>query len=241
MSLFNPKPAMNPAVLLAELQVMANSTPDFATYTPNSTEQFQWLGRTHALLERWNSLDAVSFGVTAGFLGVESTRSNNVTKLMVTLHRAIADLQLDAPSSPDQAFGPGAVYDFFKALKDLLGSATSSLMVIDPYLDAEVFDAYLSSVPTTVSIRLISTGVSDDLVHALGKYRTQHKGAIELRKTRQIHDRVVIIDDRSCWVLGQSIKDAARSKPTYIAPLSPDTSAEKVRNYSRIWDESPSI
>ncbi len=235
------KPTMNSAVLLAELQLMANNIPDFRSFTSTSREHFEWLGKTHALLARWNSLEAVSFSQVSSFLGMPQTREGNLMQLMGILHRALADLQLDTPSKPDQAFGPGAVYDFFKALRDLLSTATQTVMVVDPYLDDQVFDTYISGVNPTVSVKLLTTKVAEQFRPALDKYRAQHSQDIQARKTKDIHDRVVMIDGNSCWVLGQSINNAAKSKPTYIAPVSPDTAGEKIRIYQGIWNDSEPV
>jgi hypothetical protein len=38
-----------------------------------------------------------------------------------------------------------------------------------------------------------------------------------------------------CWVEGQSIKDTAKYKPTYITPLSPGVVALKLADYEQIW------
>ena len=235
------KLAMSSAVLLADLQLMANNIPDFRSFTSTSREHFDWLGKTHALIARWNSLEAISFSQVSGFLDMPQTREGNLMQLMGILYRALADLQLDTPSKPDQAFGPGAVYDFFKALKDLLSTATKTVMVVDPYLDDQVFDTYISGIILAVSVKLLTTKTGEQLRPALDKYRTQHSQDIQARKTRAIHDRVVMIDGISCWVLGQSINNAAKSKPTYIAPVSPDTAAEKIRTYQGIWNDSEPV
>ena len=235
------KPAMNSAVLLAELQLMANNIPDFRSFTSTAREHFEWLGKTHALLARWNSLEATSFSQVSGFLGMPQTREGNLMQLMGILHRALADLQLDTPSKPDQAFGPGAVYDFFKALKDLLSTATKTVMVVDPYLDDQVFDTYVSGINPTVSVKLLTTKVGEQFRPALEKFRAQHAQEIQARRTKDIHDRVVMMDGNSCWVLGQSINNAAKSQPTYIAPVSADTAGEKIRIYQGIWNDAEPV
>ena len=239
---FHPeKPAMNSAVLLAELQLMANATPDFHLFSSASRQHFEWLGKTHALLTRWNDAEANTFRQISGFLGTQVTRESNVVQLIGILHRALADLQLNTPSKPDQVFGPGAVYDFFKALKDVLSTAEISVMVVDPYLDDQVFDTYISGIGPSINAKLLTTKTGDQFKPALDRYQAQHSQIIQVRKTKAIHDRVVMIDGRSCWVLGQSINNAAKSKPTYIAPLSLDTAGEKIRIYRGIWDESEPV
>jgi hypothetical protein len=234
-------PTMNSAVLLAELQLMANNVPDFRLFSITSRRRFEWLGKTHALLQRWKQDEADMFKLTSGFLGTEITREGNLVQLVGILHRALADLQLKTSSKPDQVFGPGAVYDFFKALKDVLSTATQTVMVVDPYLDDQVFDTYISGIAASVDVKLLTTKTGDLFKPALDRYQLQHPQSVKARKTKAIHDRVVMIDGRSCWVLGQSINNAAKSKPTYIAPLSVDTAGDKIRIYQGIWDESESV
>jgi hypothetical protein len=64
---------------------------------------------------------------------------------------------------------------------------------------------------------------------------------VEVRTSQGIHDRVVFVDGRSCWVLGQSIKDAAKSKPTYIAPIAADATQLKLADYEKIWATAHTI
>ena len=63
----------------------------------------------------------------------------------------------------------------------------------------------------------------------------------QAKRSPAIHDRVIIIDDTACWVLGQSIKDAAKNKPTYIAPLPSDVVTLKEAHYEKIWNAATAI
>ncbi|MGO9449850.1 MAG: hypothetical protein ACLQDV_02215, partial [Candidatus Binataceae bacterium] len=56
-------------------------------------------------------------------------------------------------------------------------------------------------------------------------------GNLDFRTSASIHDRVLFVDDR-VWVSGQSIKDAANKKPTYIVELD-EPSMRKI--YEPIW------
>ena len=154
-----------------------------------------------------------------------------VGQMLNVLHRAVASLELEVGGLPAQAFGPGAVYDFNKALRELLGTATSSLFVIDPYIDDQIFDTYLGSVSSAVSVRLLTQKASPALKATVSAFVKQRKMSVEARLSKAIHDRVIFLDDRSCWVLGQSVKDAAKSKPTYLAPLPSDVVVLKKDDY----------
>lgn len=231
---------MEKVVLLTELRALASDVPDFSKYSSTSKPHLEWLGKASALLTVWNKYEVIGFKSAADSLSLELIRDMNVGKLMGVLHRAIADLELQVPALPTQAFGPGAVYDFQKALRDLLSSSTKSLFIIDPYLDEQIFDAYLSTVASQVSVRLLARQYAAALKPAVLAFVAQKKMSVEVRSSTATHDRVLFVDDRSCWVLGQSIKDAAK-KPTYLAPLADDAAQLKKADYEAIWSTAKPI
>jgi len=226
---------MDTVTLLAELRALAAGPPDFAGYVPTSRAHLEWLGKTYALRLRWDKYEAMSFKTACDLLPLQLTRDAHIGTIHNVLHRAIADLELKVGALPAQAFGPGAVYDFMKALRDLLASATTSLFVIDPYLDEQVFDTYLSTLSPAVSARLLARDSAKSLRASVAAFVVQKRMSVEIRTSQATHDRVIFLDDRSCWVLGQSLKDAAKSKPTYLAPLPNDVAQLKKADYERIW------
>ena len=88
----------------------------------------------------------------------------------------------------------------------------------------------MEKVSPSVAVRVLTNQVSDPLRLVAEKYA---KGArFELRSSKDVHDRVVFAADR-CWVIGQSIKDAARKKPTYIVEHSGAATMKNI--YEGIW------
>jgi hypothetical protein len=226
---------MEKGLLLAELLTLVNSVPDFARNTQLSRSHREWLGKAHALLLSHDRSAANAVRVASEFLDSSALRSGSVNTILNTLHRAIASLELDVGNLPGTAFGPGAVYDFMRSLRDLLQSVTTSVLIVDPYMNAEVFDSYVSAVPQRARTRLLLRGWDNAFKPALEAFVSQHQRIIEARTSSTLHDRVIFVDDRSCYVLGQSIKDAADSKPTYLAPLPSDVVALKLESYEAIW------
>ena len=47
-------------------------------------------------------------------------------------------------------------------------------------------------------------------------------------------DRVIFIDCIECWVIGQSIKDAAMKKPTYLLPVAAVSDMQRL--YEDAWN-----
>ena len=148
---------------------------------------------------------------------------------------------LRLPTSGAQAFGPGAQYDFFKALNTVVSSAQQSLFVIDTYIDDTIFDSYLSAVPGGVTVKLLVEKCSAKVQPAAQKFIAQHKTSLEVKRSKAFHDRVIFIDRNECWVLGQSISHAAATKPTYLAPLPPDIAALKLAHYEDTWLSATAI
>lgn len=229
---------MDKAVLLAQLRTLLDSAPNFGVYSPTSVEHHAWLGQGHALVNRWNEFEAMSFKSAANLMHLSLMRDGQVASVLGIIHRAIADLEVDRPQLAGQAFGPGDVYDFFKALAAAVGSATSAILVIDPYIDEQIFDTYLSGIQGGVSVRILAAKYGNLLRPAVQKFVAQHQISVEVRISTDFHDRVLFIDGLSCWVMGQSLKDAAKAKPTYLLSLPTDVATLKLTHYETIWAQA---
>jgi hypothetical protein len=226
---------MEPEILLAQLRALIERAPDWSEYSPGSREHQTWLGQAHALVLRWNDMEAIQVKVASDFLYDTNSRPRNVGAILGALHRAIADLELKVPPNNEGSFAAGDVYDFFKTLNKVIASAEKSIFIIDPYLDDTVFDHYLTSRQPDVTVRLMLNKKANSLLPATQKYIAQHGPVLEARKSKAIHDRVIFVDNYVCWVVGQSVKDAAKAKPTYLNQLPPDIVPAKLENYENIW------
>ncbi len=226
---------MEPQILLAQLRALLERAPDLSNYSPKSREQMVWLAQAYALIERWDKIEAIAFKSACDFMSSSLMRDSSLTKIFGTVHRAIADLELEVPSNIEVNFGAGDVYDFFNALNKVIASAEKSIFIIDPYLDHTVFDHYLNSRHINATVRLLLSHNAQKIVPAAQKYIAQHGAVLEIKESNSLHDRVIFIDGYVCWLLGQSVKDAAKAKPTYLVQLSPDVVPEKLNHYEVIW------
>ena len=130
------------------------------------------------------------------------------------LRSTLAELEIDLPDvGVKGVYEPGEEYEFYRDVKACLKLAQKEIFVIDPYLNSEIFDVYASAIPRTVRFRLLSANVPSDLNTLAQKYAAG--GNFEFRSSSGIHDRVFFADAR-VWLTGQSLKDAAKKKPTYI-------------------------
>ncbi len=130
------------------------------------------------------------------------------------LRSSISELELDLPDTEIKGvYVAGEEYEFYRDVTACLGLAQKEIFVIDPYLNTEIFDVYASSIPRTVAFRLLSANVPADVKTLAQKYAAG--GNFAFRTSNSIHDRVLFADGR-VWLTGQSLKDAAKKKPTYI-------------------------
>jgi hypothetical protein len=147
------------------------------------------------------------------------------------LKSSLAELELLLPEPHIAgAYEPGDEYRFYRDLKTIVGFAAAELFITDNYLDTQLFDVYMENVASSVSVRVMTETVSTTLRLVADKFAK--RGSFELRSSKHSHDRVVFADDR-CWVIGQSIKDAAKKKPTYIVEM--DVAVAMKGIYESIW------
>ena len=232
---------MTPQLLLEQINRLLESPPPTDSRVAYQREHYQWLGKSNALVAEWEPREVMGFKMACDWAAGNLNRGANIGKILTTLHTAAAALEQSLPEPESQVFGPGAVYDFFRAFNDVVASAEHSLLAVDPYMDAQVFDAYLSNCRQGVAVRLLASRYAASLAAAAVAFRQQHNVNLEVRATREIHDRLVIVDQSHCWVLGASIKDAADKKPTYFAPLPSDLVVAKVALYEGVWANAQAI
>lgn len=107
-------------------------------------------------------------------------------------------------------FPAGTQHDAYVEIRAILKKATVSVIVVDPYLDGALF-SLLSTVANSVeSIKLLtSTKYPSDFLAEARKFLLQYSSiGLEVRCSNDFHDRFLVLDDKQCWHIGASIKDA---------------------------------
>src|ERR1044071_2583035 len=134
--------------------------------------------------------------------------------IMQNLFGALALAELKAPPSAQGAFIPARnSFDAFAAINKILQSATSDVLVVDPYLDETILTEFGGSIPDGVSLRLLSdqATVKPSLAPAArawaGQHAVTHPLEARLSHPKELHDRLLIIDKATAYSLTQSFKD----------------------------------
>ena len=149
------------------------------------------------------------------------------------LRSLLSELELLLPETEIAGvYAPGEEYEFYRDVKAILQMGGKDVFVVDPYANVEIFDVYAGGISRQAQFRLLTSKVPDDLLSIARKYAGG--GNFALRTSDKIHDRVIFVDDR-VWLVGQSLKDAAKKKPTYI--VEHDSSLMR-QVYESIWAQA---
>lgn len=160
----------------------------------------------------------------------QSNYMERLNAMQTSIKAALAQLELQMPEKEIKGhYDVGEEYEFYRDVKEVLALAKTEVFIIDPYLNDDIFNVYADGIDRSIKIRILTNKIPSSTTAIAAKYASGKN--LMLRTSSEIHDRLILIDDRA-WLIGQSIKDAAKSKPTYIV----EQSAEHIKpTYEGIW------
>ena len=113
----------------------------------------------------------------------------------------------------EQLFSTGCVWDAYTFVSDLVRSATTRLILIDPFVDERtllLLDKRSGGVGCTVHTRYSAQTELD-----FQKHNQQCAPIQKVQLPQAVHDRYLIVDE-DVWLLGASVKDMGRGLCTII-------------------------
>jgi len=105
-------------------------------------------------------------------------------------------------------FMDGQIFDAYELLIKLVKSAKSSILLIDNYVDESVL-TMMSEKSTGVQVDIYTKDISKSLALAESKFNSQY-GDLSIHQISTMHDRFMIIDDKTIYLIGASLKDAGK-------------------------------
>jgi len=121
------------------------------------------------------------------------------------LFKALEDKSL----KPKQGiFYDGQVYDAYTFVSDLIRSAKRSIILIDNYVDDTVLTLHTKR-KKNVSVTIYTKHINKQLSLDLEKYNKQYP-SVEIIEFKNSHDRFIIIDDKTIYHFGASLKDLGK-------------------------------
>ena len=100
------------------------------------------------------------------------------------------------------------IYDAYELVERLIKSAKKSILLIDNYVDESVL-TMMSPKQEGVQVDIYTKDISSALQLAEKNFNAQYKG-LALHTTSICHDRFLIIDEETIYLIGASLKDAGK-------------------------------
>ena len=105
-------------------------------------------------------------------------------------------------------FYDGQLFDAYKFVADLIRTATTSLILIDNYIDDTVLTLFTKRIPG-IKVTIYTAQISKQLSLDLQRHNSQYE-PIDIRQFNQSHDRFLIIDEKELYHIGASLKDLGK-------------------------------
>ena len=105
-------------------------------------------------------------------------------------------------------FFDGQIFDAYKFVNDIIKSAKSTIILIDNYIDDSVL-LMLSKRVKGVHVIIYTSNFSKQLKLDLNKHNQQYP-KIEIKSYKKAHDRFLIIDNKTVYHIGASLKDLGK-------------------------------
>lgn len=233
---------LDPEALYHQLGHLVANMPDLRVEDYSSPANLLWLGRATVLVEAASGLaEKVQIAAASELLSNRALRKDAVQTISVIVFRALAKAELSAPATAQGSFIPvGEAFSALSAVSKVLGTATQSIMIVDPYADANLLTDFAVLAREGVQIFALADQAhhKPGLAPAAASWAQQYtKRPLEVRlaPARSLHDRLIIVDDREAWTLGQSFNALAKRAPTSLVRADQETAKMKVDAYRQIW------
>ena len=127
------------------------------------------------------------------------------------------EVQLAKEEPREKVYDKGQVYYFYTDIREITKNVQKEVLIMDAYADEDLLVLYLEKIPLNVKIRILTNKPQGNFIQIAKKFKIKPKVDFEVRRSKDCHDRLFFVDN-SCWVIGQSLKDAAK-KPTYLVKI----------------------
>ena len=232
--------------LLAEVEDLLRTAPPKSAFTEQEDggKSDQWLGRTAAVIKKWNVLHGVTVqshitSLLGQFRMLDPDRPGRAYhELRTVLFEAQHDLQMKTVGPLSVAFGAEKPFAYFEEIRKLIEQAREDILFVDPYLDADFISRYLPQVEGDVMVRLLTSKEKlSSLLPAVEMFMLENpKSQVQVHSVSSVlHDRFVFVDKARCYQSGASFKDGAKKSVTTLTQTTDGFEAMQ-RTYEDMWD-----
>jgi hypothetical protein len=176
-------------------------------------------------------------------------RDGNAHTIEAILYRTLAAAEAKAPAAARASFIPaGAGFSALQSVGKVLAEVATDVLIVDPYLDVKAITDFVPLAAEHVTVRLLGDGFSTkpDLLRPAAQRWTAQYGAarpLEIRLTtpRALHDRLILIDRKTAYILTQSLKDLAGRSPASVNRADAGATQLKIDHYESEWKAATAL
>lgn len=140
-----------------------------------------------------------------------------------------------------QEFLPaGSQHDAYVRVRKILRIAKRSILIVDTYVDETLWEL-LTNVPQKIKIAILTKKMQHDFRLEGRKFIAQHGNVLEVRRTSSYHDRFIIVDQKRCWHIGASIKDAGEKAFALSELVRPDIVGAVIADVEKEWSSASPV
>lgn len=237
----------NIEIIYSRLGYALSRMPNLNDY-PYSNEILDWLSEVDSLVEASNDLTSITelrSSIDSLVSGNIITRQNDSDKVYYIIQRVLFKLSLRLPAGKQGAFIPaGNVHDAMIGVGKVLQLAKNDLLIVDPYLDAKFLEDFAAQAPEMVNLRLLADakGHKQTLRPAVARWISQYQARrpleARLAPARSLHDRLILVDGKDAYVLGQSFNHLAERAPTSLVRAGSEVANIKIAAHEAMWSNA---
>ena len=110
--------------------------------------------------------------------------------------------------SEQRIFFDGQIYDAFSLITSIIQKATSEIILIDGYVDVDTLNI-LAKKNTGVDVKIYTYANASLTNRDAANFNAQYP-TLMVKKTHAFHDRFIILDGKTAYHIGASVKDAGK-------------------------------
>lgn len=192
-----------------------------------------------------NTVDAFECERTAAYYPDDSPARpqhqflGQLDRLIAVLRGALEQVSWKLPNASRTFFPAGSQHGAYTEIRGVVKQAKREILIVDSYVDDSLWTLLTNVVPG-VKIRILTDQMKGDFGLEAKKFASQHGNTVEIRQTKEIHDRFIALDGVICWHLGASIKDAG-NKACAIDRLEHAAAKAAVGNFESAWNSGRAV
>ena len=114
----------------------------------------------------------------------------------------------DHAESEQKIFFDGQIYDAFSLITSIIQKAKKEIILIDGYVDVDTLNT-LAKKNTGVDVKIYTYASAQLTNRDVTTFNAQYP-TLTVKKTQVFHDRFIILDGKTAYHIGASIKDAGK-------------------------------